>query len=279
MAAASSPEKINEDRRKRVLIGTLPQDFLRISDTSQQQQESADQQAAIALQQQMYGSPFVQNAAGRLNITIGQAKLVKNYGMTRMDPYVRLRVGHCVYETHTDPNGGKNPRWNKVIQCLLPQGVSSIYLEIYDECSFTMDELIAWAKVPIPQAVLSGETHEDWYPLSGKQGDGLEGMINLVLSFSTAPVNPYFYPAGAVAPVMMVPSVNNTMFGIRSCAPVQVYTQPPQPEANGAQFSEQDLKQIEEMFPNMDKEVIKSVYEANRYNKTGAVNSLLLMAE
>lgn len=53
-----------------------------------------------------------------------------------------------------------------------------------------MDELIAWTHINIPQNVFGGETHEDWYPLNGKQGDGLEGMINLVLSYS---VNKHFF--------------------------------------------------------------------------------------
>lgn len=124
------------------------------------------------------------NIIGRLSITIAQAKLVRNYGLTRMDPYVRVRVGHFVYETQTDPNGGKNPRWNRVVQSQLPSGVNSIYVEIYDECSFKMDELVAWTEIKIPEAVLRGETHEDWHPLSGKQGDGVEGMIDIVLSFA-----------------------------------------------------------------------------------------------
>lgn len=98
-----------------------------------------------------------------------------------MDPYVRIRVGHYIYETqselHTtllnillwvqlflaDPNGGKTPRWNRVFHTQLPSGVNKIFIEIYDECNFTMDELIAWTEVRIPDVVLErGETHEDW---------------------------------------------------------------------------------------------------------------------
>lgn len=67
----------------------------------------------------------------------------------------------------------------------LPPGVNQIYVEIYDECSFVMDELIAWGHIEIPpQVIQKGETHEDWYMLSGKQGENQEGMINLVFSYT-----------------------------------------------------------------------------------------------
>lgn len=161
-------------------------DFLRIS-TAREIQEAADRQAALALYHQQVASPYMAaNIVGRLSITVAQAKLTKNYGLTRMDPYVRLRVGHFVYETQTDPNGGKFPHWNRVIHCQLPSGVNSVYVEVYDECSFKMDELVAWTEIKIPEAVMRGETHEDWYPLSGKQGKEMEGMIDLVLSFSVS---------------------------------------------------------------------------------------------
>ncbi|KAF3421039.1 hypothetical protein E2986_04865, partial [Frieseomelitta varia] len=261
-------------------LGPLPQGFLRLEDrNAQQQQEAADQQAALALHQlQMQNMPAMQEPhVGRLSITIVQAKLVKNYGMTRMDPYVRLRVGHAVYETHTCSNGAKNPHWNKVIH-YLPPGVSQIYVEIYDECSFVMDELIAWGHIDIPSQVLQkGETHEDWYMLSGKQGDNQEGMINLVFSYTTK-CHPYM----SAPPIMMVPS--STMFGMTQYAPVNVYTAPPTAAVppvvpSSMPNAEVELKQISEMFPNVDKEVIKSVYDANNGKKDVTINSLLQMCE
>ncbi|CAO1383359.1 unnamed protein product [Diamesa serratosioi] len=274
-------EEVSNERWNKAVIG-VSNDFLRIS-VPRTVQESLDRQVAYAHQQQLASNwnPVAANICGRLSITVAQAKLVKNYGLTRMDPYVRVRCGHFVYETQTDPNGGKIPRWNRVFHTQLPKGVNTISLEIYDECNFTMDEIIAWGEIKIPPSVLAGETHEDWYPLSGKSGEGREGMIDLVLSFTAASAvnNCVYQPANQ--PVVLMPNVSGRA--------MPVYVQPPpqqqqpmiqqqMPEPIPVQpLTEEEINQISEMFPTIEKEVIKSIAEANRGNKDLTINSLLTL--
>lgn len=54
-------------------MGPLPDSFLRIERNAQLQQEAADQQAALALQQQMQSMPVTHDPrVGRLSVTISQ---------------------------------------------------------------------------------------------------------------------------------------------------------------------------------------------------------------
>jgi len=234
------------------------------------------------------------NTLGRLRVTISQAKLTKNYGFTRMDPYCRIRVGHSVYETPTDTNGSKNPRWNKVFTCNLPRGVNSLYIEIFNERYLALDDRVAWAYFEFPEDLFNGETVEEWVALSGKQGEGQEGNINIILSFTPAPPQTsYQLTAYGNQPVAMVPA---GMPGAQLYyhggyppaypqyvpQPQPVVPQVPQPQPSRVQrpvIRDEDVTQLQEMFPSLDKEVVRSVLEASNGQVDSAVTNLLQMTQ
>uniref|UniRef100_A0A5S6PKH7 C2 domain containing protein n=1 Tax=Brugia malayi TaxID=6279 RepID=A0A5S6PKH7_BRUMA len=203
-SAASNSSSVNPmrisaaERRKKVFLGQLPDDFLRITTPSPVSVQRQQQQSVVPvyitdpnlvtqqslLQAQAFYSFVPPNTRGRLSITVVSAKLVKNYGLVRMDPYCCVRVGNAVFETPKDTNGGKTPKWNRIINSYLPFGVESFYLQIFDEKAFTADECIAWAHIILPNGIFCGEIIDDWYQLSGQQGEGKEGVINLITSFT-----------------------------------------------------------------------------------------------
>ena len=53
--------------------------------------------------------------------------------------------------------------------------------QIYDECTFSSDAMIAHATFVIPDGVVNGgNVVDEWWPLSGAEGHDKEGMVHLV---------------------------------------------------------------------------------------------------
>jgi len=280
-----------------VTIGQLPDDFLRLDAGTSNGVAAApmtDEQLARQLQQEInasFGPPqvvgmpgFVHNpyynvgsfvpvnTRGRLSVTIVEARLNKNYGLVRMDPYCRLRVGHTVFETPTDVNGSKAPKWNRTVHCYLPVGVDGVFVEIFDERAFTTDERIAWAHVKIADQVFANETTDDWYALSGQLGDGQEGMVNLQMSFA---------PVDTMAQQQQQPQAIVIGAPIGAAVTIQqnvpVATVADHADAT-PRFTEKDVDELHEVFPNVAKDVITSVLIEKSGNKDAAVNALLAIS-
>lgn len=87
------------------------------------------------------------------------------------------------------------------------------------------------------------------------------------------------YNYAAVQPVVMVPNVSGGQ-PLPIFVTPQPQVRPPVCDQPPVQpITDDDVKQVKEMFPNVDDEVIRSVLEVNRGNKQSTINSLLQMTE
>lgn len=294
----------------------LPDDFLRLENHNQHHQiEQQQLQDATIARGLSLGDPS-QHIVEMIEISVVEAQLVKNYGLLKMDLYCKIRVGHLVCETQTCPNGAKNPKWDGVYQFNLRPGLDSFHLEIYDERQFSPDEKIAWLYEPIPAEVFQGITVERWFPLSGKLGHNKEGSILLVLSHKRVPARPQGGHRLNPTPlhVFMPPQNQGRILSQQSIIPIDsqipayVTSLPPpgtspnpattpassdhqqqqqqrEPQPTQVQqplvpapVSNEDVSQLNEMFPSISKSVIKSILENHNNDKEAAISYLLSLS-
>lgn len=296
---SSSGNLVDDDRSRTIQdfvekLGQMPDNFLRIPpDCYPQDFTVATQPRAIVTSRD---APLVD----MIDISVVEAQLVKNYGLLKMDLYCKIRVGHMVCETQTCLNGAKNPKWDGVYQFSMKPGIDSFHLEIYDEKQFSLDEKIAWLHEPIPPEIFQGITIERWFPLSGRSGNAKEGSILLVLSHKRMPLRASNLERVAAtnssaAPLVgvFVPSTNH---GPVVTGPTVLPVDPRGPTINpqtgqvttahqlGAGViemrpaSEEDINQLSEMFPSIDKAVIKAILENNSNDKEAAIGALLALS-
>lgn len=104
---------------------------------------------------------------------------------------------------------------------------------------------------------------------------GFHCLINLLKPASAMAT----YNYAAVQPVVMVPNVSGQPLPMFVAPQPQPQARPPPPDAIPVQpITDDDVKQVKEVFPNIDDEVIRSVLEENRGNKQSTINSLLQMS-
>lgn len=285
------------DYRSRVMLGDLPQDFLRLQFTHAQIYDPTGysmRQAypSVVSQQQLHQNP---NFLGYFTLTIVEAKLIKNsglLGLIRMDPYVSFRIGHVSFDTPVAPSGGKNPQWKRSYRINLFKGMDRIHLEIYDQRNFTEDSFIGECDIVIPLEVMDGETRQCWCPLMGRPPNANEnqGDILIVMSFMSVGATNRASVRTPTAKSDMNSSGNanssssNTPLGLPTQSvnmneqqqeleaersPSAVPKPPPPP------YSPEDVRTIEEMFPTVDRQLIIDLLDKNHGDKDLVVNHLL----
>lgn len=278
-------KKESDDVRAKAFVPKeLPKDFLRVMLDEKQISETSDEELARRLQfgnqqRQVRGNSSAMRMMestfkGRLQIDIVEAHLNKNYGFVKMDPYVKMTINNKVYETASDYSGAKSPKWQKTIMVYIEENVDQIKFEVFDEKSFTDDELIAVVKYPIPQVLYTQGFIDEWLPLSGKLGEQKEGSLNIRILFT---------PMRKLQETER--RTSRPTYGQLERMNLQLeedddLARTLRISAQEAEYKvdEEVFKSLCEMFPSFDVEVVRSSLIVNHGNKEITIEKLLEMS-
>eukprot|EP00049_Salpingoeca_infusionum_P008177 m.132587 g.132587 ORF g.132587 m.132587 type:complete len:430 (+) comp13936_c0_seq1:173-1462(+) len=272
------------ERDQRVIMGPVPEDFLRIV-------EYVPAPLQPQMQYPMQGMPGYPPLRRRphpvamLRLTIMKAKLAKNYGILRMDPFVIISIGRFHQGTTPCTKGGIEPRWNQQIEIPVFRGYSTFRIDVYDFRALG-DKLIASADLPL--SMLEGEPAEHWLHLNGEQGEGKEGVLHVHGNCAATRAPPGYVVDGG--PYLMTPPQGTmpqqappTQQGM---AQPQQQQQPQQqlpvgqaPPMQPTPPNPEHARQLKEMFPTIEDDVIMAVLQSAHGNMDAATTNLLQLVE
>ena len=135
--------------------------------------------------------------------------------------------------------------------------------------------MVAHATFGIPEEVITkGMVVYEWWPLSGQEGHDKEGMLHIILSLQPLPAG----GGTTTQHVQMLPGQTQVVIPgnqaqQRGGNQSNLREQRPLPK-----LSDEQLDEFSKMFPNIDKDVIMSVFQENQGNQESTINSLLLLS-
>ena len=118
---------------------------------------------------------------GTLEVLVVEAKNLKSSLIDKADPYAIVKVGATQKRTKTKNDAGKNVTWGEKFEIDIFDGVSEMYVEVWD-ADTVKDDKRGYCTVDLTKVFQTG-TLDGWHSLilNGKQ----HGEIHLVIYFKS----------------------------------------------------------------------------------------------
>ncbi|KAL1360311.1 hypothetical protein HN51_005675 [Arachis hypogaea] len=119
---------------------------------------------------------------GTLEVILVSAKGLKDADfLKKMDPYVILTYRAQENRSSVARGGGSNPRWNESFLFTVSDNVAELNLRIMDKDTFTRDDFLGEARIPLEPVFAAGSIQETSYNVVKNQN--YCGEIKVALTF------------------------------------------------------------------------------------------------